>query len=414
MRLSIDLLKEMLPSQSSSAEKRYVEDMHTFDGMLEILDEHSIFPPGGDAGLRAFAEAEILLLVANTKASENYRQVLKDNLLNRQHGHIKPEYAAQLLSRAKIKQAKKPAAKRLGYPKTHMQGEGWWKTHHWIMEDEDRLNEFAEDIRLRRLQANIGQRAVVIPLITAGKNIEDGRFPEGEAVRVLDVGCGQMRCLTILKSQGMLTPVEVVRETAEGMEIDEDGTAAFRSLLDRKFKLGPSVGIDSIDPSDPGVNEWAEANYRPQEDQKGRTKEYVELNRKKFKGVDFHQADITRSEELKSLEHLKGSFDVVYTSNMLYQLGTKEKAAARRNMRGFVSPSGLIIELGFSYIENRQTGPVVKQYPRMYNANYKQRAIVEDTTKSTGPESFGVFENGRCETLLLEAAGLAVRSRLLR
>jgi hypothetical protein len=268
------------------------------------------------------------------------------------------------------------------------------------MSDEDRRTEFAYDLKNRHVSSNIEQRYVIVPVaIGLVRALEPERMQDPQ--QVLDVGTSQGIGLNALINRTPFKPVTIVRrhlQSSPSERPDEAATAYVNDLVAANLGVGPSIGIDSVRPEDPGAAEWTWAcSRRPWEflgvDQAA---ERAELeNKVKLPPGSFRRWDIARWSEPEGGGIEDGSMGVGFSSNVFYLIEKKLQATAFTNVTKKISQDGIYIWFEPSYLKNHRELPHIYRNP--YATDYRFRAFLRDFADPSGKwHELLSFKGGRC------------------
>ena len=371
-------------------------------GLIQLEEECRLQyerPANGDKRIASYSEAARQQLEENPK----YRDLIRSVILERPDISVPQLFSLPLRSL----QGKLMELPRSTYPETFDEARPWAETIEFATEPDSPLHEaFVYDLKNRNIQSNVSERYKA-PLMVA--NLMRDRL--GERPSVLDVGCSRGHGL---KRMAAVRRFPFSKVTAEQLVIDSagnvadlvpdhDATRAAQFVVNQRFRLGGSLGID-IEPAEgEDVKKWARAcSFYPSALlDKRAVKKYDQLDAFDHKNVDFYQADFSDLDiEKFEAEAPVSSFDIVTFSTVLYQVSEDKREAMFENAKRLLNPNGIIIIQDFVGIDPDDANKL-HFYQNWFKEPYIYRTILLDPKIENG-QLLEIFrwDNGRCNKLL--------------
>jgi len=276
-------------------------------------------------------------------------------------------------------------------------------------------DEFIGDITLRNPQANVSRRYRGVSLVL-------GLFAErfGSEPEILDIGASQNLGLKqmALKEHYPFDPIVGVEWLVKpGHKFGHrPATAASvrraNQFLQQSAPIGPSVGIDIIDPREEGNKEWVRtsSHYPKEWLNDALVEQYDVLDLAEPPGIDLFQGDFsefnrpeepgepTPQERFDRLYPGK-KFDVVSFCTVLNQVHPIAAQMMMRHAEQYLKPNGIIVIQDFAKVPARYEHTLVFD-EHWFSRNFPYTTIVYDPATSTFHELF-LWENSRCDLMTI-------------
>lgn len=295
----------------------------------------------------------------------------------------------------------------------------WWRSKllQVILPADDSQN---WNLYNRTVQSNVDAR-YVIPKIWALMNPD--RMPEQP--RILDLGCSRNHGLKRL-AFGDRFPFRDIKVLAADYRkkrplpdrFDEDKTIRLNErFVHAPFSVRRSVGVDKVSLEDTNDDLWVKActHYPGELQNKELVARFDELDKAKTHTVTQVQASCSSAHEMRAALKRRRGFDLIYASNMFYQMSEAEVVETKEIALKYLNPNGYLMTLDSADVDKNSLSGL--KFPDEFYDNvrrpfgYKTMVLDARNPEEDFEEVFR-WKNGRCDLLIPNLGNAVVNAAL--